>query len=536
MTEALTVLDCTLRDGGYYTNWIFPRPLVEDYLAACSAAGIDVVEIGFRYARKDQFLGPYAYMTDNFLATLPLPAGLRIGVMVNAADLLAHGDGPAAAIHQLFQPAERSPVSLVRIAANADAVAACEPAVRALESLGYGIGFNIMQITRSTPAAISQVAERIAGWTGIEVLYFADSLGNMRDGQVRACCEALRRGGWRGPLGIHAHDNMGRALINTLEAVDAGAAWVDGTILGMGRGAGNARTEFLLCEVARREPRARRNVEALLPLVAGDFPALQRLHGWGANLLYFLSAQNDIHPTYVQTMQAEGRFDATEILGALNTLKSMKGYSFSIDTLVRALGETPSAERGTWTASGWLDGRDVLLLAPGAGSVEHGEALVDYIRRERPAVLCLNLATAIPRDLITAYVACHPQRILMEQNSYRTLGRPLVVPTAFLPDAPKDVTLDYGLRVGPGQFEAGPQGCVVPVLLVAVYALAVATASGARRILLAGFDGYGAADARQMEMVKAFELYHAMPGARPVVAITPTAYPVTQSSVYAPEV
>ena len=38
---------------------------------------------------------------------------------------------------------------------------------------------------------------------------------------------------------------MGRALSNTLTAYNAGAKYLDSTIMGMGRGAGNAQTEFL---------------------------------------------------------------------------------------------------------------------------------------------------------------------------------------------------------------------------------------------------------------------------------------------------
>ena len=37
-------------------------------------------------------------------------------------------------------------------------------------------------------------------------------------------------------LGLHAHDNLGLALANSLSALDSGAKWVDYTIAGMGRG------------------------------------------------------------------------------------------------------------------------------------------------------------------------------------------------------------------------------------------------------------------------------------------------------------
>ena len=60
MTMTLHILDCTLRDGGYYNNWCFPRALTEEYLRAMAAAQIDIVEIGFRNFPQASFLGPHA--------------------------------------------------------------------------------------------------------------------------------------------------------------------------------------------------------------------------------------------------------------------------------------------------------------------------------------------------------------------------------------------------------------------------------------------------------------------------------------------
>ena len=48
----MKLLDCTLRDGGYYTNWDFDHELVELYLKSMEDASIDVIEIGFRLFEK----------------------------------------------------------------------------------------------------------------------------------------------------------------------------------------------------------------------------------------------------------------------------------------------------------------------------------------------------------------------------------------------------------------------------------------------------------------------------------------------------
>ena len=60
-------LDCTLRDGGYYTNWFFSEELVKEYFEAISFAGVDVVEVGYRSNYKDGFKGPFAFTSEYFL-------------------------------------------------------------------------------------------------------------------------------------------------------------------------------------------------------------------------------------------------------------------------------------------------------------------------------------------------------------------------------------------------------------------------------------------------------------------------------------
>ena len=81
------ILDCTLRDGGYYNNWEFESDVVERYLRSMQAAYVDVIEIGFKSLPKPSFMGPYAYCTDEFLIKLDLPSYPTIGVMINCNDL-----------------------------------------------------------------------------------------------------------------------------------------------------------------------------------------------------------------------------------------------------------------------------------------------------------------------------------------------------------------------------------------------------------------------------------------------------------------
>jgi 4-hydroxy 2-oxovalerate aldolase len=537
--DQIRVIDCTLRDGGYYNHWDFRTADVERYLSAVGAAGVDVIEIGFRGFAQATFLGPFAYSTDEFLGSLKVPSGATLGVMVNASELVGHADGPAAAVDALFAPAADSPVSLVRIAAHVKEAAACEPALARLRDLGYTAVINLMQVSRYDDDVITDLGRVIDAWGTVEALYFADSLGNMRPADVEQCVEALRRG-WTGAVGVHTHDNCGRALANTLAAAEVGATWLDATILGMGRGAGNTRTDFLLFELVEAGV-DRYRPAALVDLTEREFAALRREHGWGTNLLYFMSAAYEVHPTYVQMMQSDDRYEAADIVHAVEVLQDLESHSYSADRLRDAALGAAGQAAGTWDATGWLDGRDVLIVASGPSLDDHRDELVRYILRAEPAVLCLNANPPVPDELITAYAACHPTRIMVEAGLLAGLTKPLVAPRATLQSvlgeaADKLTVLDYGVAVRSGEFTTEATGCTTPSLLAIAYALALAVSAGGRRILLAGADGYPAGDPRQEEMLHVLDEYAQMPSSIDLVAITPTSYPVAQSSLYAPHI
>jgi len=500
-------------------------------------AGVDAVELGFRFLPKSRFLGAHAYTSDAYIESLNIPSGIQIGVMLNAGDLVNYPDGPVAAVDKLFIPTTQSPVSLVRIASHFSEVVACRAGIERLKELGYNVGFNLMQVGGRDPESLSEVAREVHSWNAVDVLYFADSLGNMDAEDVVNALKAFSKE-WPHGMGIHAHENMGRALTNTLAGIDAGATWVDATVYGMGRGPGNLRIEYLLLELARRGV-SKYNGNALFQLVLKDFQKLIDKHQWGPNLFYFLSAAYSIHPTYVQEMLKAENYNPDLAISALEQLGKGKSNSFTLDRLQKALQSNHEAYPGTWSATGWAKDRSVLLVGSGPWVQDHLEMLVNFIDEVKPIVICLNTTTSLPDDRVTAFAACHPFRFAMELDHYQDLSVPLIAPTSSFPTAldkaftPGQV-LDYGMSVSPGTFEAGTTECVIPCRLVAAYAMALANAAGASEILLAGFDGYDANSPLQREMEVLFEHYRANKNLVPIKAVTPTTYSIAQSSIFAP--
>ena len=102
VNHSLKILDCTLRDGGYYNNWFFDKDLVQNYLLCCNKSKIDIVELGFRFLNFKKGLGPYAFTTETTLNQLNIPKGLKISAMINAADFFGEKDITEKLLNKVF--------------------------------------------------------------------------------------------------------------------------------------------------------------------------------------------------------------------------------------------------------------------------------------------------------------------------------------------------------------------------------------------------------------------------------------------------
>ena len=356
----IKVLDCTFRDGGYYNNWDFNKSIVNKYLSAMLKAKVDIVEIGFRFMPESKYLGPFAYSKDDFLNTLSLPDGVNISVMVNASELIDYAKGIKAAVNLLFNDKKNSPVDIVRIASHIKDLEQCKEIAKNLNRLGYRVFLNIMQITLLDSKAISEMSSDVRKWDLIEVLYFADSLGNMESESVTMIVDSISKE-WVNEIGIHTHDNKNQALSNSMKAIESGVSFVDATILGMGRGAGNARTEDLLLEIVSKGY-DKYNPDSIFPLVINDFSRLKNEYNWGPNIYYYLSAMYGIHPTYIQEMSGDQRYSSEQMLSAINFLKDAESSFYSFESMIRAIPRSLGDQNGDWSAKNWARGKDVLII------------------------------------------------------------------------------------------------------------------------------------------------------------------------------
>jgi len=531
------VLDCTLRDGGYYNNWDFPQDVVEAYLNAVAKSGVDYVELGLRSFPKPGFLGAYAYTTEQYLNTLDLPEGPVYGVMVDAKSILSSELDVEEAVDELFVSAGESKIGLVRIAGHFNEVLQSGRIVKRLKALGYQVGFNLMQSGGKSSDLICEVVKEIATWDGLDVLYFADSLGNMDGREVERVIKAIRKN-WFGDLGIHTHDNMNRGLDNCIIAKKLGVNWLDSTITGMGRGAGNTQTERLLTVLM--QDYSNYNPQPVYDLVIRFFEGLQREYGWGSNLLYFLGARNNVHPTYIQNLLSNKHYGTNEIVGAigyLSELESTSSYNGSVLDAALNFHFSSGEVSGTKDLIDLFENKEVLILTNAPSTKKYKKAIELYIDIKKPIVLSVNINEYISEDFIDYYVISHNAKFLSDYHQYKKINKKFILPMHRFKESEVEflkglTVINFGFQSSSDDFQVFDDYMESPYDLTICYALGIVTVANSAKVSLVGFDGFDKDDIRQSEMLKLFDMYQGTLGYPALTSLTPTSYPIEKGSIY----
>lgn len=306
----VTLLDCTLRDGGYYTNWDFPRDLVDTYFDAFNALPVSHLEIGYRSNPMKDYLGEYFYCPEYVLHNAREQSDKKLAIILNEKDVRA------ADVPNLLGSCTEY-IDLVRMAVDPANLKRAVELAEAVKKLGYEVAFNVMYM--STWRERSGFLEELSAVNDVaDYFYLVDSFGGVYPDDVKETMELVRQR-VDVKLGFHGHNNLELGLINTLTAIENGAAIVDATITGMGRGAGNLKTELLLTSL-----NAKYGLEVnfnRLSAVVDGFEALQKQYGWGTNLPYMVSGANSLPQKDVMEWVSKRYYSFNSIIRALQNKK-----------------------------------------------------------------------------------------------------------------------------------------------------------------------------------------------------------------------
>ena len=304
--RSVEVLDCTIRDGGCCNAWRFDSDLVRDTYRALRDAGVDIMEIGYQTSPgvfEAGSVGPWRHCKEEDLRDVVDGDSIRISCMVDMGRFTAAD----------LRPAKDSVVDIIRVATYGRDIDKAIDLLHAAQDKGYEVFANVMAVSVCTPQEVDRFLERlrISRVTNVAVV---DSFGAMYPHHIRYLVRKYKN--WLRPeqrVGAHFHNNQQSAFANTIAAIDEGADFVDATIFGMGRGAGNCPLELLLMYLDNPV----HDVRPILPLMA-RFAELRDELRWGYHPPLAINGWLNVHPkTAIKRMRQADRYEVLEYFDQL---------------------------------------------------------------------------------------------------------------------------------------------------------------------------------------------------------------------------
>ena len=504
------ILDCTLRDGGYYTDWDFSSSVVQFYFQAMNNLPVDYLEIGYRNNPSKQYLGEFGYTPKLTIERIRQLSTKKLAVMLNEKSTRP------ADLDNLLAPLVGL-IDMVRIAVDPKNFDRALELANAVKALGFEVAFNVMYMSKWSESC---VISKFANLSGIvDILNMVDSFGGVTPSDVARTIAEIRQVS-DVALGFHGHNNLQLGLINTITALEHGVVSVDATVLGMGRGAGNLNLELLLTYLNKHGDLAL-DFNTLGDAVMSFMPLLEQ-YRWGTNLPYMISGANSIPQRDVMAWVTNRVYSFNSIVRALDNRRNNEADNARFPAL-----KLNQKCRG------------VVVIGGGESAEKHASAIRQYLAQNPEfAIVFATARRAKPyADLPNVHYYC-----LVGNEARRlvnTLGTNAQKGVCVLPPYPREMGTDVPSALSAITFEL-PKLDFTDTYVDSVTSVALQLALDLTDgpVYLVGYDGYPGNVLSEKEVTlmhenaAIFNAYKARTG-NPPLSLTPSIYPeLTVQSVY----
>jgi 4-hydroxy 2-oxovalerate aldolase len=282
----IKVIDCTVRDGGLMNKWQFDDAFVRKVYQGLAEAGIDYMEIGYlsseaSFSREEY--GPWKFCAEKDLRRI-------IGDSDKKIKLSAMADIGRIEYDDILLKSESS-LDMVRVACYVHQVDKAIDLAHHCQSKGYETTINLMAVSTVGLRELDEALEDLAK-SEVPIIYLVDSFGAFYSEDIDVLAKKYMASLPGKTIGIHAHNNQQLAFANTISAIINGINYLDATLYGIGRGAGNCPLELLTSFLKNPKFKVRPLIEAIEDEI---LPWREKID-WGYFIPYMISGVLNQHP------------------------------------------------------------------------------------------------------------------------------------------------------------------------------------------------------------------------------------------------
>lgn len=471
----ISILDCTLRDGGYINDWAFGREAIAGIIRNLNDAGVDIIECGFL---EDCTYDPDASVFSCVSQITPFITPKKPGTLYVA--MIALGDIPP----EKILPCDGTSIDGIRLTFHKHEWEEAKLVALALMEKGYRVFIQPVGTTSYSDGELLRLIQDVNSLHPF-ALYLVDTLGILYRHDLMRLFYLIDHNLDKDiKVGFHSHNNLQLSFSNAQELIRAESSRqiiLDASVYGMGRGVGNLATE-LLAEYINVNIETKYAIIPLLTIADRYLMSIYAHQRWGYDLPYFLSASEKCHPNYAAYLLNKGTLSIADISKILSLLPVEKRDLYD-NKLVKELYlsyqncQIDDAQTLALLAAR-LQGKTVLVLGPGASLNTCRERIADYIEAEHPYVISVNfVARRFRSDMV--FIS---NRKRLDTMSSVLRKQDSLVATSNLAGCLPDIAhfVNYSSFIGEGRAADNAGAMLIRVL----------RAAGVSSVALAGLDGF----------------------------------------------
>ena len=304
----ISLLDCTLRDGGYVNDWKFGRDNLISIFERLIDAKVDIVEIGFLDERRpfdiDRSIMPNTECVEKIYGKLDRKKTMSVGMIEYGTCSLEN-----------IQSCRESYLDGIRVIFKKHLMHQAMEFCGQLKSLGYKVFAQLVSITSYTD---KELMELICLVNEVEpyAVSIVDTYGLLHPEDLIHYYEILEKNvNQEIVIGFHAHNNFQLGYANALTFLGKDTRHdvvVDGTLFGMGKSAGNAPLELLAMRLNDKYGKAY-DIAPMLECIEESVMKFYANSPWGYKMFFYLCAKNKCHPNYLSYFQGKNDFSTSKL-------------------------------------------------------------------------------------------------------------------------------------------------------------------------------------------------------------------------------
>ena len=304
----IKVIDCTVRDGGLMNKWQFEDQFVRNVYHALSEAGVDYMEIGYLSSEsafsRDEY-GPWRFCAEEDLQRIigDTEKKIKLSAMADIGRI-EYDDIP---------PKSESSLDMVRVACYVHQIDKAIALAHHCIEKGYETTINLMAVSTVGLRDLNEALEDL-NKSKVPIIYLVDSFGAFYSEHIDTLGAKYFERMPDKTIGIHCHNNQQLAFANTISAIINGVNFLDATLYGIGRGAGNCPLELLLSFL--KNPKFK--VRPIIKCIEEDiFPWAKKID-WGYSVPYMVTGVLNQHPrTAMAHMESDHQEQVTSFFDSV---------------------------------------------------------------------------------------------------------------------------------------------------------------------------------------------------------------------------